>query len=288
MLVTVWGCRGSIASPGYDTLRYGGESSCFEVRTDDGGLIVIDAGSGIRKLGAKLLREPGPREMVLLLTHSHWDHPAGFPFFRPAFVPGTTISLCGGADAQDSILKSLQHEMEPPYFPVDMSAMKAAFVKGCRCGRAECDHRLPGAQGDHACDSIPLSHPNGGYGYRITGKSGRAFVLLTDNELEYRHETGRSRDDYVEFCRGADLLFHDAQYTDDEYEKTRTWGHSTFKDAVDFAIEAGVRRLGLLHHDPDRTDDEIDAIVRWCKDCIREKNSALECFACAEGMTLEV
>lgn len=288
MVVTVWGCRGSITSPGYGTLRHGGESSCFEVRTDDGELIVIDAGSGIRKLGSKLLGEPGPRDMVLLLTHSHWDHLAGFPFFRPAFVPGTTIALCGGADAQSSILKSLQHEMEPPYFPVDMSAMKASFVKGCRCGRTDCDNHLPGVRSAHVCESIPLSHPNGGYGYKITAKSGKAFVLLTDNELEYRHEGGRGREEYLEFCRGADLLFHDAQYTAEEYTMTRTWGHSTFRDAVEFAMEAGVRRLGLLHHDPDRTDDQIDALVRRCVEYIRKRGSPLECFACAEGMSIEV
>jgi phosphoribosyl 1,2-cyclic phosphodiesterase len=288
MKVTIWGCRGSITAPGKDTLRYGGESSCFEILTDDGETIIIDAGSGIRKLGNKLIKEAGKTQLTLLMTHAHWDHLAGFPFFKPAFSPRYSISVCGGPDAQDSVMKCLRHQMEPPYFPVDMSAMKASFGTGCRCGCADCDHRLPGLGSSHRCEAIPLNHPNGGWGFKLTGRNGHSFVLLTDNEIRYHHETGRSREEYVDFCRGAELLFHDAQYTEEEYAKTVTWGHSTYRDAVDIAIDAGVKRLGLLHHDPERSDDEIDRHLAWCRGYIAERKSSLECFACAEGMTSEV
>ncbi len=288
MKVTIWGCRGSITTPGPDTVRYGGESTCFEVLTDDGKTIIIDAGSGIRKLGNALIKEKTRTDLTLLMTHAHWDHLAGFPFFKPAFSPRYAITVCGGPDAQDSVMKSLRHQMDPPYFPVDMSAIKATLSAGCSCGCAECEHRLIGAGSAHRCDSIPLNHPNGGWGFKITGQNGRAFVLLTDTEIRFHHEGGLAREEYVEFCRGADLLFHDAQYTEEEYAKTVTWGHSTYKDAVDLAIDAGVKRLGLLHHDPERTDDEVDRQLAWCRAYIADRNSTLDCFACAEGTAHEV
>lgn len=288
MNVTVWGCRGSITSPGRDTLRYGGETTCLEIVTDGGDRIVIDAGSGLRRLGQHILKDPDVADITLLLTHAHWDHLVGFPFFRPAFFSKYTITLCGGSDPRISVLKSLRHQMEPPYFPVDMSVMKAKFVTGCTCGCSECGNELAVGSGSHRCESIPLSHPNGGYGFKLTDDRGRAFVLLTDNELRYRHETGLDREGYVEFCRDARLLFHDACYTEEEYERTRTWGHSTYKDAIDLAIDAGVERLGLFHHNPDRGDDEIDGILGWCRSYISGRGSGLDCFACAEGMTLAV
>jgi phosphoribosyl 1,2-cyclic phosphodiesterase len=288
MKITIWGCRGSITSPGKETIRYGGESTCLEILTDEDEVIIVDAGSGIRKLGHKIPKESTNTDLTLMFTHSHWDHLAGFPFFRPAFMSRYTIKLCGGPVAQKSILKSLQHQMEPPYFPVDMSEMKAVFKKGCQCGYSDCGNRLPCTKGSPTCESIPLNHPNGGYGFKFSGTSGKPFVFLTDNEIQYKHESGRSRDEYVAFCQNADLLFHDAQYTEEEYKRTRTWGHSTYKDAVDLAIDAGVRRLGLFHHDPDRSDDDVDFNLKWCKDYIKEKNGKLECFACAEGLSFTV
>jgi phosphoribosyl 1,2-cyclic phosphodiesterase len=283
MKITIWGCRGSITSPGKETLRYGGESTCLEILTDEKETIVIDAGSGIRKLGYKMVKDTSLAKFSMLLTHAHWDHLAGFPFFRPAFFSRFSITLCGGQAPRISLMNYLRHQMEAPYFPVDMTAMHATFTEGCTCGCAECNHTIPGIEGAHRCDSIPLNHPNGGFGYKLTGKLGKVFVFLTDNELQYRHETGQNREDYVLFCKNADLLFHDAHYTEEEYRKTKTWGHSTYKDAVDLAIDAGVKRLGLFHHDPDRTDEQIDRQVEWCKDYIRDRGSNLECFACAEG-----
>jgi ribonuclease BN (tRNA processing enzyme) len=137
------------------------------------------------------------------------------------------------------------------------------------------------------CESIPLNHPNGGVGFKFSDSSG-SFVFLTDNEIRYSHPGGMPRDAYVGFCRNAGLLIHDAQFEESEYKKTRGWGHSTFQDALDLALDAGVQRLGLFHHDPDRTDDELDRLVDWCRNYVRQKGSSLECFACVEGMKLSV
>ena len=285
MVVKIWGCRGSIPSPGRDTVRYGGESTCLEIIIN-GRRIIVDAGSGIRRLGKRMLQEGSAGEANFLLTHMHWDHLAGFPFFRPAYLPGYRFNLCGAADPQGAVLKYLRHQMDPPYFPVDFSILKAEFHEACDCERGNCRHMLPGIE-EARCESIALNHPNGGFGFKLT-EAGRSFIFLTDNELGFRHPEGLPREDYVELCRGAELLIHDAQYTDAQYKVTRSWGHSTFGDAVDLALEAGVLRLGLFHHDPDRTDDELDEIVTWCRARIAAAGSQLECFACADGMELEV
>jgi phosphoribosyl 1,2-cyclic phosphodiesterase len=285
--VKVWGCRGSITSPGQKTLRYGGESTCIALTSDTGRMIVIDAGSGIRKLGHELLKDKTISSIHLLLTHSHWDHLVGFPFFLPAYSPDFSVNICGGPMGQRSVMKYLSHEMEPPYFPVAFRVMKAKFEMGCVCTREFCDHRLPGHDTSLMCHSLPLNHPNGGYGFKFAGVD-KTFVFLTDNEIRYQHEAGLPRKEYLDFCANVDLLFHDAQYTEAEYERTRSWGHSTFKDAVDLAMDAGVKRLGLFHHDPDRSDEEIDRQLDWCREYILKSGGLLECFACAEGMELKV
>lgn len=287
MKINIWGCRGSITVSGQDTVRYGGESTCVEVITDDEQHIIIDAGSGIRKLGKKLVKQKTVTDLTMLFTHAHWDHLAGFPFFIPAYSPDFTIALCGGPDAQDSVLNYLKHEMDPPYFPVDFSMLKAKFITGCRCSKSNCEKNLTGTNPALACESIPLNHPDGGYGYKFSGHHG-SFVFLTDNEIRHQHPNGRPREEYVGFCRNASVVFHDAQYLETEYKMTRGWGHSTYQDALDLAIDAGVQRLGLFHHDPDRTDDELDRNVEWCRQYIGDKGSSLECFACAEGMKLSI
>jgi phosphoribosyl 1,2-cyclic phosphodiesterase len=287
MNIRIWGCRGSLTTPGKDTLRYGGESTCLEITSVDDRRIIVDAGSGIRKLGHSLIRDLSVSHLTLLLTHSHWDHIAGFPFFQPAYTPDYSITVCGGPVAQQSLWKYLNHAMEAPYFPVDFSELKAKFTVGCHCDRLVCDHTLPASDTSVECHSIPLNHPNGGYGFKFVS-AGKSFVFLTDNEIRHHHEGGLPRKLYVDNCRGADLLFHDAQFTEEEYGSTRGWGHSTYTDAVDLALEAGVKRLGLFHHDPDRTDDDLDRNVDMCRDRIAKSGVNLECFGCAEGMMLEV
>ena len=284
MKIKTWGCRGSLPTPGPNTLRYGGNTTCLEIRSVTGRVIIVDAGSGVRYLGQALRREPAVTEIRFLLTHSHWDHLMGFPFFEPAYFSRYTITFCGGAHAQDSIRRYLSHQMQAPYFPVDFSLLKAKFNYTCDCPDQEkalcCFGSLRGVP-------VPLNHPNGGYGFKFT-ELGKTFIFLTDNELGFPHEGGWSRAQYVDFCRGADLLFHDAQYTDAEYERTRGWGHSSYTDATDLAIEAGVQRLGLFHHDPDRTDDDLDRQVACCRERIQRAGSAVACFGVAEGMEIEL
>lgn len=287
MTIRIWGCRGSLTAPGKETLRYGGETTCVEIRSENGKCTIVDAGSGIRRLGLSMMKENPASHINLLVTHSHWDHLLGFPFFTPAYNPNYSITVCGGPVPQQLLWKYLTRAMEAPYFPLEFGALKAKFNVGCHCDKLHCDHILPADDSSLECHSIPLNHPNGGYGFRFVNH-GKTFVFLTDNEIRHHHEGGLPRKVYVDECHGADLLFHDAQYTEEEYATTRGWGHSTFTDAVDLALEAGVKRLGLFHHDPNRTDDELDRIVDECRERIQKAGSTLECFGCAEGMVLEV
>jgi len=287
MKIKIWGCRGSIATPGAHVIRYGGNTTCLEVRTAANQVFLIDAGSGARKLGQALAAEAGLNQLTWLFTHAHWDHLSGFPFFIPAYLSRFRIALCGGPDAQYSIRRYLAQQMEAPFFPVEFGHLKAHFDFHCQCGECVCPENLACSDDALHCASIALNHPNGGVGFRLT-QDGRSFVFLPDNELGYLHPGAPSRAQQMQFCAGADLLIHDAQYTDAEYERTRGWGHSTFADAVDFALAAGVKRLGLFHHDPDRSDDDLDQQVQACRQRITRAGSSMQCFACAEEIELDV
>ncbi len=279
MKITVWGCRGSLPTPGRDTVKYGGNTTCIEVRLDDNSVIILDAGSGIRALGRKLLIEQ-TLEIYLLLTHAHWDHLMGFPFFRPAYSSRFKIHVRGGPQAKGQLGRYLKRQMDAPYFPVPFEAMKAEF---------DFTYGDPKIKQIGSAQIIPirLNHPNGGYGFKILEKN-RAFVFLPDNELGGEHAGGLPPEAYAEFCRGADFMMHDAQYTADEYRLTRGWGHSTISAAVKLAMEAEVKRLGLFHHDPDHNDDEIDGFVIQGQDQIRHSNSSVECEGIQEGMEIVI
>jgi phosphoribosyl 1,2-cyclic phosphodiesterase len=284
MKIKIWGCRGSITAPGPDTLRYGGNTTCLEIRSTDGNIVVIDAGSGIRNFGKSLKNESAVSAMRIFFTHYHWDHTVGFPFFEPAYSDKYNITFFSGHHDGGLIEKHLSHQMEAPYFPVAFSNLNAHFIS-----QHEYPNRGPGCctLDSLQCAALPLNHPNGGYGFKFV-EHGKTFIFLTDNELRFQHSGGLTRPQYVELCRGADLLLHDAQHTDEEYRRTRGFGHSTYRDATSLAIDAGVKRLGLFHHDPDRSDDELDRQSDLCREQIQQAGSPVECFACAEGDVIEV
>ena len=280
MNIKIWGCRGSIPSPGCDTSVYGGNTTCVEVRLDDGTLLVIDAGTGMRCLGNAIIAAGGPKKIHLLLTHAHWDHLQGFPFFVPAYLEGYSISVRGGPEARKYLESFLSHQMDPPYFPVPFRDLKARFDFQKENGSSM-------TVGDAAILPVVLKHPNGGYGFKFL-ENGKSFVFLTDNEIGFEHPDGLADGEYAEICAGADLLLHDGQYTDEEYRVTRGWGHSTFQAVTDLAIAARVRRLGIFHHDPRHLDEDLDRLVGECRERIAGRGSAVECFGTKEGMEIRL
>ncbi len=275
--IKVWGCRGSIPSPGGDTSKYGGNTTCVEVRLGDGSLVVIDAGSGIRNLGRELTRARGPRLIHLFLTHAHWDHVQGFPFFLPAYQKGFTLKVWGGPRSAGTLRGYLSQQLTPPFFPVKFGELEAAMRFPARPSP---EISIDGTR----IQSIPLAHPDGGYGFKFSA-AGRSFVFLTDNELGFRHPGGLSLKHYAELCQGADLVLHDAQYTPEEYRLTRGWGHSTFPAVVELCRAASPKRFGLIHHDPQHTDAELDRHVRGCR---RALGRRADCFGVVEGMEIPV
>jgi phosphoribosyl 1,2-cyclic phosphodiesterase len=270
MIIRCFGARGSIPVSGAAYVRYGGDTTCLEIRSSNDDIVIIDAGSGIRRLGKKLIAE-NRFTYTMFLTHSHWDHILGFPFFKPIYDRRTKITLLGCTEAQGDIKKLLSRAMSTPFFPVPFSDLEAEFTYTDDCLLT---HHL----GPLEVWPIPLNHPNGGQGYKFV-EHGASFVFLTDNELSYHHRGGPSREEFIEFSRQANLLIHDAEYTPGEYHRTRGWGHSTYVEALELAIEARVRQLGLFHHNQDRSDTAIDQILEHCREIIASRRVALEVFA---------
>jgi len=279
MIIRCWGARGSIPVSGPKYLKYGGNTTCLEIRTKDDQILIVDAGTGIREAGNALL-EQNRHDFTLLLTHAHWDHIMGFPFFKPIYLSKTHLAVWGCAFAQKSIKDMLSRIMSAPHFPVDFSTIRASINYADNCNH---HYEL----GTMKIIPIALSHPNQGTGFKFV-QDGKCFVFLTDNELGYRHEGGLDYQQYLDFCRGADLLIHDAEYKEEEYKKTRGWGHSTYNDALKLALDAGAKKLGLFHHNQERFDDEIDAMVADCKKIISEQGSNLECFAVEQLMKIKL
>ncbi len=279
MIIRCWGSRGSIAVSGKEFIKYGGDTTCIEVVSDSGDLIIIDAGTGIRALGNELLRSE-TRKINLLLTHAHWDHLSGFPFFKPIYHKDFSIKVYGPQPTQDSVKSIISKTMASPYFPIELEDINADITflgmgnKGYSIGSVK-------------ISTIPLSHPNQGVGYRLE-EDGKSFVFLTDNELTFHHPYGLEYKDYVEFSKGADLLFHDAEYCRDEYSETAGWGHSVYLDTVNLAIDAGVKSLGLFHLNQERTDKEADAIEKECAKLIAKKGSKMKCFIVGTGTRIKL
>ena len=270
MYIKCWGSRGSIPVSGTHYIKYGGDTTCIEIRTKSDDIIIIDAGTGIRRLGNRLMDEKRYK-YNLIFTHAHWDHVMGFPFFKPLYSKKVKLVLYRCPFHRKFVETILSVLMAPPYFPVRYSEIKAKMeYQGAFTTEFEI--------GSVTVTPIQLNHPDNGSGYKFT-EDGKSFVFLTDNELDFVHPGGLLYRDYLEFSEGADLLIHDAEYTPKEYESTSKWGHSVFTHALNLALEAGVGQLGLFHINQERTDGQMDEIVEDCRSRIAEKGNELECFA---------
>jgi len=278
--VRVWGCRGSIASPGPDTIRHGGNTSCVEVRLDDGQLLILDAGTGLRPLGLRLMQER-PARIDLLLTHLHVDHLEGLGAFAPIWSPDTELHIWGPSSPVASLESRIATYFSPPLFPVHLARVPADVVF----------HDAPQEAwtiGSAHVRSSPILHPGPTVGYRIEA-DGRSLAYVTDHEPALGMDLEAVSKEWISghaLAAGADLLIHDCQYDETEYGDRVGWGHSSTVQMATFARKAAVERLLLFHHDPMHDDDALDAMA----DTVRERwgVNGERCAAAAEGMDLEV
>jgi phosphoribosyl 1,2-cyclic phosphodiesterase len=253
--VRFWGVRGSIACPGPDTVRYGGNTSCVEFRCGKR-LMIFDAGTGLRLLGQELMRPGAPAEMDLFYSHTHFDHVCGLPFFAPCYDPRRRIRMWAGhlkpGMGIEYVLNSM---MIDPLFPIPMGVFAARIDY--------IDFRPGGVLDPHRgirLRTAPLNHPNGSTGYRIEYR-GRAVAYVTDTE----HHPGELDDNILGLVAGAEFMIYDATYTDAEFPSHKDWGHSTWQQGMRLADAAGVRTLVIFHHDPGHDDTFMDAVATAAK-----------------------
>jgi phosphoribosyl 1,2-cyclic phosphodiesterase len=296
MKARFWGARGSLPTPGKETVRYGGNTPCVEVRLDDGNLVIFDAGTGIRGLGDALLAQGESVTSYIIITHPHWDHIHGFPFFKPLFISGNQFTIVGPQSRSVTLRRMIATQMDKVYFPVQLNELKAKIRF-----RPVKEQTIPmfGA----TLTSMYVNHPAFALGYRLT-MGDRSIVYISDNE-PFDREVARSLKNVdknvirkflevkgdpnqriFDFARGADVLIHDTTYTPEEYVEHVGWGHSHYLFSLKIAAEAQVKKLVLFHHDPTHNDEKIDDILQKCLKEIKMHHYKFDCVAAAEGMQL--
>ena len=269
--VKIWGCRGSIACPALTHLKYGGNTTCLEVDAGNQKFI-LDCGTGIRNLGQHLTTTDF-EHCDILLTHTHWDHINGFPFFGPAFNPAYQFDMYAGhLMDKGGVQTVMESQMDNPMFPVPLDAMKARLSFNDFSAGDVLDI---GKTAKVRVLTAPLNHPNGATGYRIECE-GKAFCLITDTE----HTPGSLDQNILSLIEGADLVIYDSTYTDDEFSSKIGWGHSTWQEGIRLCKASEVKRLGIFHHDPEHDDDFMDnvalqAAAVWDKSFVIQENMDL-------------
>ena len=280
MRLTIWGCRGSLPTPGPDTVHYGGNTSCVEVLLDDGPVLVLDAGTGIRELGQQLL-ERGARRIHLLLTHLHLDHLEGLRFFAPLWDERVTLHIWGPPSPLLSLRERISRSFSPPLFPIDLAEVAAQVSF----------HDLP--RGPWAIDGVSLAaqlvvHPGPTVGFRIEAE-GSSVAYLPDHEPALAGEIAGKACEWLSgggVAAGADVLMHDAQFFEDEYEERIGWGHSSVADAVAFTQAVGARSLVLFHHEPSHSDSALLRLEDRARSL--DHGDELRPALAREGMVLEL
>lgn len=289
--VRFWGIRGSIPTPGHVTKKYGGNTSCVEIRSDDS-LFICDGGTGLRELGTDLMTR-GLKSITghFLYSHTHWDHIQGFPFFTPAYLPSSTFHVYGTAEGDRRTYELLSGQMRSDYFPVDFGELRSNIVASHLDG----GHRVIDGV---AVNYFEQHHPGRSWAYSFV-KDGVKIVYATDNEIDltFPHPDGKLHEPeaprpipevFKKFCHGADLLISDGQYFDDEYEKKVGWGHPRATTVVDLALQSEVKQVAIFHHDPMHSDADVDRKIALCKERAAKVNRNLQVFGAREGLELRL
>ncbi len=279
MLITFYGVRGSVPSPGPATAKYGGNTSCVYVELENGRGLILDSGTGIRGLGKRLRHTEG--NINILLSHGHWDHIQGYPYFAPIYQQDRRIRVfTTAADAHGRIC-SLFDQIDGANFPLHANELPS----NAECITENIETMLAGDNIN--IQRVRINHPGGGYAYRVE-EDGASCVYITDNELEPPDKPATRYDEWVAFCRGAGVLIHDAQYLESDMPHRHGWGHSLVSQVRQLAVDAEVNCLVMFHHDPDRSDTEIDFIQQENEQFFRGKRAPALSVCAAEGMKIRL
>ena len=294
-----WGVRGSYPAPFKTHLGIGGNTPCVEINIDNH-LLICDAGTGIIPLGNKLVADGTQDRLLILLSHFHWDHISGLPFFTPAFIPKNNINFFGPGDSKEIIKKYIDGQMKAPYFPVGTEEWMANITY-IDPKKRKIKH------GPMEITYYSAHHPGITYGYKIKTKN-KTIIYIPDNECLFLDKSikentkGFSEEEITMFTKmneeeytgavktilNTDILIHDAQYTPEDYKKKKGWGHSCYIDVINMAIDANVKNLYLFSHDPNNDDEVIKNIQRECQKIIDNKNSSLKCFIAKESLEISL
>ena len=278
MKITFYGVRGSVPVSNRETQKFGGNTSCVAIRLNSGKNIVFDAGTGIRVLGRHLMSDDEP--IHILLSHSHWDHVIGYPFFQPIYQQNREISIYPSISNIHGQLCSLLDQMDGAHFPIRANQLPSNTR--CVLERVDSDLRNQGLN----IERKRINHPGGGYGFRVE-EDGSSCAYVTDNELEPPGKVDTTYTEWVEFCHGVDVLIHDAQYVEEDMPYKRGWGHSVVSQVWQLAVDAEVGTLVLFHHDPDRSDAMLERIQLDTGVFFDKKGAGVKGLVAREGMSLD-
>ncbi len=275
--VDFWGVRGSVPSPGPTTTRYGGNTSCVSI-TVDNKILILDAGTGMRNLGSAIIGQP-ELEIFVVVTHSHWDHIQGFPFFTPIYQPDRPVHMFPTLHKKNVVLSSLIDQMDGAHFPItpDQVPSNFNFV-------TENPLEFLESNGFHL-EMVPMNHPGKAFGYKITIDD-KIICYFTDNEIDPPYEKSIELNELTNQCRNADILIHDAQYTEDDMPLKHGWGHSLISQVTELGKSAEVKNLVYYHHDPERTDDLLDKELEKAVKTLKENGSSVQPYFAYEGLKL--
>ena len=275
--VDFWGVRGSVPSPGPLTTRYGGNTSCVSI-TSDNKILILDAGTGIRNLGSFLVGKPD-LEIFVIITHTHWDHIQGFPFFTPIYQPNRPVYMFPTIHKKNIVLSSLIDQMDGAHFPLTPDQVPSDFNF-----ITENPFEFLATNGFHL-ELVPMNHPGGAYGYKIKVED-KTICYFTDNEINPPYPKSIELDELEKQCKNADILIHDAQYTEDDMPLKHGWGHSLISQVTDLGNKANVKNLVYFHHDPERSDDALDAELEKASTILQKNGSSVIPYFANEGLKL--
>lgn len=288
MKLKFWGTRGSIPVPGKNTIKYGGNTPCLQISNGDD-FLILDAGTGIRELGNDLLQNSMCGKLYLLITHTHWDHIQGLPFFQPIYNEQCKLNIYSESKHGASISKVFETQWDPNYFPVTADIFKDKV----KYNRISADNSI--VINGFEVETINSNHSEGTLSYKISF-NGKSIVYMTDNELMYdakdnypnKEKLVELNSQLIEFTKDADILIHDSMYQFEDYAEKIGWGHSNNHSTAIFATLANVKKLYLFHYDPDYNDHKIADIENETEEFLKELNSSVKCYCAYDGLEVEV